>query len=338
MFVRNLMFLLVSLSCFGGGQVWKKGNAHLNLGIGFRVTAEQHHQNNEEEIEFELESIRLYFNGQLLPGLTFELNLDKHYSEESARLIDGLVKLRINQALNLKLGRFIPPSDRSNLSGPYFLGFWHFPMVQRYPNLAAGRDEGIAAWGQTGGGEFTWQAGLFDGFHESNKPLFTSRLAYNFLDPEPGYYTSSTYYGSKDILALGAVFMKQKMPDDRLDFTAGNVDLLFEKKMPGNHALTLESAWYDYESESDLLQPQGDGLMVLAAWLFPPAYRSGRFRFAARNQHFDDPKYGEEEHLAFALDYILRGHDARISLTHTRIDSEFSEDFDHLNLGIQIQF
>ena len=39
-------------------------------------------------------------------------------------------------------GRFLPPSDRFNLDGPYFLNAYNFPIVQAYPALENGRDNG----------------------------------------------------------------------------------------------------------------------------------------------------------------------------------------------------
>ena len=33
--------------------------------------------------------------------------------------------------------------------------------------------------------------------------LYAYRVVFNFLDPEPGYYAQSSYFGKKDILALG---------------------------------------------------------------------------------------------------------------------------------------
>ena len=42
------------------------------------------------------------------------------------------------------------------------------------------------------------------------------------LDPEPGYYNSSTYYGTKDVLAFGAVLHhkpnQSSFPEQRPDF------------------------------------------------------------------------------------------------------------------------
>jgi len=41
----------------------------------------------------------------------------------------------------------LPPSDRSNLSGPFFINGWDYPFVSNYPNVFEGRDDGVAYWG-----------------------------------------------------------------------------------------------------------------------------------------------------------------------------------------------
>lgn len=68
--------------------------------------------------------------------------------------------------------------------------------------------------GQTGAGIFKYQIGVFEGrdngSNTSDNLLYVARLTYNFWELEPSYYNSSTYYGAKDILAIGAVLMVQE--------------------------------------------------------------------------------------------------------------------------------
>ena len=40
--------------------------------------------------------------------------------------------------------------------------------------------------------------------------LFAARVMLNLLDPEPGYYNQSTYYGEKNIFAVGASMFYQE--------------------------------------------------------------------------------------------------------------------------------
>src|ERR1041384_5777303 len=120
-------------------------------------------------------------------------------------VLDAVAQFEPSELFNVWMGRFLPPSDRANLSGPYYQNAWNYPgTVNGFPSIYAGRDDGVAAWGQTGGGKFKYQAGVFtvDPSVVIGDAIFAARAVYNFLDPEPGYYNSSTYYGAKDILAV----------------------------------------------------------------------------------------------------------------------------------------
>ena len=50
---------------------------------------------------------------------------------------------------------------------------------------------------------FKYYAGAFDLHGAPDSPLYSGRINLGLLNPEPGYYHSSTYYGGKDILAIG---------------------------------------------------------------------------------------------------------------------------------------
>src|SRR5690606_20685785 len=125
------------------------------------------------------------------------------------RPLDAVVKIEPHPLVNFWVGRFLPPSDRANLSGPYFMNSWHYPVdTNLFPAQYAGRSDGLAYWGQVKNGFFKWQLGMFDVTGGRN-PRAAARVVLNLLDPEPGYYNSSTYYGTKDVLAIGATFQYQ---------------------------------------------------------------------------------------------------------------------------------
>jgi len=73
---------------------------------------------------------------------------------------------------------------------------------------------------------------------------------------EPGYYTSSTYYGKAgDVLTLAAAFQYQEDGAgtivDPADFFGTSVDLLFEKVLPNEGVFTLEGE-YKYFNLEDI--------------------------------------------------------------------------------------
>ena len=304
--------------------------------------------------DFLVESFRFYMSGQLLESVSFEFNADYNGAQgtnEDLRILDGVLKFAFNDYFNVWFGRFLPPSDRSNLSGPYFLNSWDFPFVQAYPNFFAGRDDGVAIWGQVGDGMFKYQFGAFEG-KESNGDhlLYAGRLTLNLLDPEPGYYNSSTYYGSKDILAIGLVGMTQNNAAGFVagtgDFVEWNIDLLAEKNLGEMGVVTFEGAYYDYDGDgvgaATVGGTEGSGYFILASYLCPTQVGTGSFQGQiqplVRYQSFDtDGVLADRGVWDIALNYILNGHNARITANYSLDDQGSGGDINIFKLGLQFQ-
>jgi hypothetical protein len=223
-----------------------------------------------------LDSIRGEFAGQVDKDIKFTFNSEYNGGTNNMQVLDAIVQFEFSDEFNVWAGRFLAPTDRSNLSGNYFLNSWKITgVMDPYYSKVGGRDDGVAIWGQEGGGAFKWQVGAFDGnqaFNPSSSLLYAARLTFNFLDPDPGYYNSSTYLG-KDILALGVVGQYQPYGASSAtklgDFAGGNVDLLFEKKMDAG-VLDLEGAYYALNTDgvTDGIYTDGTGYFVLASYLF----------------------------------------------------------------------
>src|SRR5688572_19289313 len=297
--------------------------------------------------DISLDSIRLYFNAQVHEDFQVEANTEYDGSGE-IMVLDAVVKYAPNEYFNVWMGRHLTPSDRANLDGPYFLSVYDYPgLVSRYPGIFAGRDNGVSVSGQVRGGQFKYAFGVYEGSQNvlatGDNMLVAARFVGNFLDPEPGYYNSSTYYGEKDILALGFVIQHQKnvvfipggpgVSPTAGDFTGWNVDLLFEKKVGNGGAATLEGAFYDY----DLENRPGDGSAFLAqgAFLFGQQVGIGKFQPFVRYQDFLSASI-----LDAGINYVIRGHNARLSFVYTRTDSGLagSSETNKFTAGTQFQF
>lgn len=361
------MFATSPSKAQAGGKIDIGSNRSISLGMGLRSsisTAENGAPNGSSNSkDFTLESFRLYVGGQLSENISFEFNSDYDSAPagtEGIRVLDAVIKFAFSETFNIWAGRFLPPSDRSNLSGPYYLNAWDFPFVQKYPNVFAGRDDGLAVWGQLEGGRFKYQLGVFEGTedtsggpNQSDALLYTGRLTLNLLDPEPGYYNSSTHYGGKDIAAIGLVGMYQEdavgTPGNAGSFTGWNIDLLFEKDLGGSGVATLEGAYYNYDVENKALAPtsgdgtEGEGFMGLASFLFPNKVGSGSFegqlQSMVRYQEFENEGVvvGEHSRTDIGISHIMNGHNARISLTYSMDDPASGPDADIIKLGMQFQ-
>lgn len=301
--------------------------------------------------DFSVENIRLYLNGQVHKNIKLTFNTERDAANnEAARVLDAIARFEFSDTFNIWAGRFLPPSDRSNLNGPFYLNTWSFPLVQNYPALFAGRDNGVAAWGFAGS-QFKYQFGAFDGrkggSNVSDSLLYTGRLTYNFWDPEPGYYNSSAYYGAKDILALGVAAMHQKdgagtSASSKGDFTGWNVDALMEKKLANNGVVSLEGAYYDYDlgNVADAALVQGNGYFVLAGYLFPQKVGIGQLQPHVRYQSLDPQgSSNTRTRTEVGLNYIIDGHDAKASLIFAEDDpgTPGSKSANSILLGMQIQ-
>jgi len=324
------------------------------LRTSFRAVEDAAASGDDYSKDFEVENIRLYVNGQAHRYVKLTFNTERE-PNSNVRILDVIGRLEFSDTMNFWVGRFLPPSDRSNLDGPFYLSTWDFPFVQAYPAIFAGRDDGAAFWGQIQGGQFKYQVGAFQGRddepNDEDNLLYAGRLTLNLWDPEPGYFNSSTYYGDKDIFAIGLVGMFQEdgagTAANAGDFTGWSVDVLIEKNLGGTGVATLEGAYYNYDLDdvSDPSLVQGESFFVLGAWLFPQKIGFGRFQPHVRYQHFDRDETnavgsrGDRERIDFGVNYIISGHDARISVVYSKEDDDATggDSIDSVLVGVQIQ-
>lgn len=297
-------------------------------------------------------SIRPYIAGQVHEYIKFEANLDSENLGD-VEVLDAVIKFEFNDYFNLWTGYFLPPSDRSNLSGPYFINAWTYPGgVHAYPAVYAGRDSGLAVWGQVNGGQFKWQLGFFGMSEPTADPTFNGRIVYNVLDPEPGYYNSSTYYGTKDVLAIGAALRHQPAPEgepDEAADTVWNLDALYENTFAGTGTINVEGAFYGFGGAD-----QGTSFFVLGSFLFADPVGIGQLQPMIRLQRAgwsDNDTFGgiqapaDEDASLLTIDaglhYIINGHNTRLAATiqHQSLSVADADSVTNtvLLLGAQIQ-
>jgi hypothetical protein len=285
-------------------------------------------------------NVRPYISGSANRYVKFQANLDSNFTGTTGnvQVLDAIFKIEVNDFINVWAGRMLPPSDRANLSGPYYQNSWNYPVhANLYPAIYAGRSNGAAYWGQAGGGIFKWQLGMFD-LTGTDRPLAAGRLVLNFLDPEPGYYNSSTYYGEKDVLAVGVTGQYQKNGNTTLgtglDGTAASVDLLLEKRLGGSGTLSVEGAYYNFEGTD-----QGSSFWGLLGYLAPGKQGIGTLQVVARLQRLYPDGGGDYSTFDAGLHYIMNGHAARAALNYQVVQDHAVFDTNQVvTLGGQLQF
>jgi hypothetical protein len=276
---------------------------------------------------FAVDSVRLYVNGGVTDQIKLTFNTEYTGSgsgENKVVVMDAIGRFEFSDQFNIWAGRFLPPSDRANLYGPYYANNWApfaDGVADYYPDVAIGRDNGVAYWGDFGLAKI--QIGAFDGeslgsstaVKDPSKVVYAGRLTLDFWDKEKGYYFNGTYYGDKDILALGVAAQSL---DSKTTFT---LDGLMEKKLAGLGTVTVES---EYNKDNGLNangfdNASSDGWYVLASYLFPQVIGIGKFQLLG--------KYSQKTYDATALtasnelktsevdvNYIIKEFSARVGM------------------------
>lgn len=343
--------LIFAPEAMAGATIKIDDNKSVTVGAGLRAsfsTLEDGAPNGTDRSNnFELDSVRLYLNGKVTKDIGLVFNTERQ-ADGTVHVLDGIAQFAFSDLVNVWMGRFLPPSDRSNLSGPYYLATWDFPLVQNYPSIFAGRDDGLAVWGQVRGGKFKYQVGAFQGrnglgtSNQSDSLLYAARLTFNLWDPEPGYYNDSTYFGAKEILAFGLTGQSQSDGVGTAlnpgDFGAWSIDALMEKKL-GKDVLSMEGAFYRYDAGVvDPAQVDGDGFFVQLSYLIGAKLGSGKFQPHIRYQSLDVTNAVQErKRYDVGVNYIIDGHNARISAIYAKDDNGAAPDTDVIKIGVQLQ-
>ncbi len=294
--------------------------------------------------EFLLNSARLYVNGSATKNIKFMFNTEYNGSTNAVGVLDAVAQISTSSKFNLWVGRFLPPSDRSNLYGPYYSSHWGVytdGIQDGYPFVATGRDNGVMYWGQFG--KVKVAGGGFDGQSATGDPdvLGAFRVMVDFWDAEDGYYLNGTYYGAKDLLAVGLAAQAQSGD------TAWNADFLLEKKLPNQGVVTLESQYnkYDELGGYNSRYAESDGAYILGAYLFPQVVGAGKIEVLAKYAHANfergqtplDLDY-DQKTTEINFNYLIREFNGRVMVFFKNTSfSAVQQDFKQVGVGLQIQ-
>ena len=103
--------------------------------------------------------------------------------------------------------------------------------------------------------------------------------------------------------------------------------------------LTAEGAYYDYDRDD--AAADSDGFFALLSFLFPQQVGIGQLQPMVRYQSLDIDSVSETDQIDLGLNYIIDGHNARISLVYADMSTDFdaggSLDTNMIKIGLQIQ-
>lgn len=300
---------------------------------------------------FFLDSARIYLNGTVTKNIKLMFNTEYNGGEGlggTIEVMDAVGRLEFAPAFNIWVGRFLPPSDRANLYGPYYAHHWNVfqdGVQDGYPFIFQGRATGVMYWGQFD--KVKVSAGVFDGpsliFNhgdvDDDNLLAAGRVQVNFWDAEDGYYLNSTYYGEKDLLSVGVAGQIQGE-----DNTAWSADLLLERGIGMGGAFTVEAEYARYSRlggyPSIVPYDTNDGAYVLGAYLFPALSGPGRFEVLGKYAHarFRGPFPEETQKTSeINLNYLIKQFNARFMIFFQDSRFDLARDSWKAGAGLQLQ-
>ena len=318
----------------------------ISIGAGVRTDFESvDPQVGKKTDDFNLDSIRQYISGHVMDHVSFMFNTEYEGSPptgtNAVQVLDAVAQFSWGDEFNIWAGRFLPPSDRANLYGPYYANQWAVyrdGVQDGYPSTAVGRDNGVMYWGQFG--IFKVAAGAFDvpSTVGTANVVSSARVMVDLWDPEAGYYLNGTYYGEKDLLAIG---IDGQSEDGNKAYSA---DFLLEKKLPNLGVVNVESEYAKYDHFGGYAGDSSDGYYILGSYLFPQVVGVGKFqpliKYAHANYQFDTGPTPNDSQRTFdiELNYIMKTFNARMSLYY--LDVKYDHDvagIDHKVVGIGLQ-
>ena len=358
---------LVGGTAQAGGKIEIDDTKWISIGAAartsFRTIEDSAPNGSDWSSDFNLDSARIYINGQIHKNIKFELNTECVFCGNSGIppeeyvILDAIAKFEFSPQFNIWAGRMLVPAERQELNGPYYsttyaafkTPFYSSDFSTDFGTGGAGvyaRDHGVNLWGALGSeGALQYVAGIFNGLesaagtgpNQDDNLLYAGRLAYNFLDVEknPGYYTSGTYYGGGgDIFTVGIAMQYQEDGSGTIlnpgDFFGVSVDVLFEKVLGNQGVFTFNGEYKNFSSDYALAaftdgsgcfcMFDGDSYSLVGLYLFPQKIGIGKFQPYLRYTEIDPDGSADRDEFEAGLNYIIDGHNARVSMFYQHGD------------------
>jgi hypothetical protein len=298
--------------------------------------------------QFALDHARIYINGPVTENIKFMFNTDYDSVSNKIEVLDAVAQFDFGPMFHIWAGRFLEPSDRANLYGPFYSHEW-LPFTDGvqdgYPGIYQGRDNGVAYWGDFFKQRMKVSVGAFDGKSATGagQVLGAARVQFDFWDKEDGYYLNGTYYGDKNLLAIGGATQYQ---DGR---TASTVDFLLEKKLPNGGVISIESEYANYNRLGgyNASYAKSQGAYGTLSYLFPKVIPIGRLKgkfellgkyAKADFTHGTGPSYNQTT-TEVNFNYVIKQFNARVMSFYEdqNFNNAVKPDVWQAGIGLQIQ-
>jgi hypothetical protein len=378
----------VVMACGLGAQLANAGatisfgeDKYISAGFGFissyNSVEDAAANGSDRSNDFTLDSARLYLSGSFNKYIKGMLNTEKSgggSANSNFEVIDANVQFQVTPEISIWAGRFLSPSDRANMAGPYYSmggGYWA-NIASRYGwnGGVIGRDDGVAVVTSFMEDHVAVSFGAFEGDNtfrfsgvgarsEANgtkdKLMYAGRVQIDFWDAEPGYYGTGNYFGAKDILAIGIAGRMKKdgvvstIPGIVGDYKSYSVDFLLEKKDVGPGTFSAEAAYYYYDTDDVFLGEQGKAYSAGLGYLFNDPVGWGKIMPIVRYQKFDadglttaasvNTRTGADtKRFEVGANYVIAPYNSVITATYGKTDTPTTSSDNFFRLALQMQF
>jgi hypothetical protein len=273
----------------------------------------------------------LHAGGKIHKNVSVTLNLNADGLHGTAGIEDAIVGFDVAEPFHVWIGQLLVPVDRANAAGPFFMIPWNYPgflsvggttVVGAPAEGPNGRNGGAVVWGNFMEGAFKYFVGAFQTGTATTSPLFSGRLHLNLVGAEPGFWGNATYFGDKDIVAIGVGGQYQKGSGNADAYAEFNADALVEYRIGGGAWVTLDGAYYHFSNTN----PVKDHFYVLGA-IASGSLGGGnlqpmvRYQWA-KTQSAIGPVQPDTATSAIdvGLSYILKGPALRLMATYQHTD------------------
>ncbi|MCX7679248.1 MAG: hypothetical protein N2316_08500 [Spirochaetes bacterium] len=284
--------------------------------------------------DFAPRRMRVMFNGQVAPNVTFFVESDIAGTLEQYYMFlqDAYVNYKIADELQIAFGMILLPFMHHNReSAVSLLGVDYNTAAVKMSEHVVWRDYGVEARGLLAGGMVDYRIGLFDGIERdaggkgtdddinpNGLPRIVGRVQINLMEPETGFFYSGNYLGKKKIVSFGAGidYMKDAVYDGAKnevnDYFAWTVDATVDYPIDSNMVVAFQAGYVKYSWSPTLGVEDAYSYYAQAGFLW-----NGTWQPVLRYEATVEDVGGKDDSTAYlhvGLNYFISGHNANIKI------------------------
>jgi hypothetical protein len=349
-----------------GAEVRAEGGKTLDVGLRVQTWAQWYDKDvpgkNPDQDRFDavIRRAYLYVQGKAHPRLYYfvhiagdrfgQVGLDSPAIGVGTGLAlrDAWTTLDYAEQFKVQVGRMYVPFTRAfGTEGAFAMQALDAATASQgdmIPGRRAGRDDGVAVWGNLEQGHVQYRIAAMDGANASAGLRWAGRLSVTFGTPDTGWFTSGVRLDGKRLLSISAGF--DSLPDFAAageDHSAWTVDAYCVHPF-GKRAIAIAQAAYAAVDQEEVVWT-GDWLTGCVGVYLKKAPFVGSVHPYVRYERFDadhavsaPPALGRELSAGLNLYPYDLGNSGKVTLDWTRVRPSEGEAYSRLTAQMQVGF